>query len=167
MEKIKIGALPWVVPASIPFFESLINDSMAVIETGSGGSTVWLAERAGMVYSFEHTKRYYDAVSAELKRRGIPLGDAAGVVDLWYMPTYPKVGVPHIGVPLDLAFIDGRGRVKSIRSILPQIKSGGWIVLDNAERDKYQPGRKLLDKAASTVAIFKKGKWTTAFYKKR
>ena len=52
--------LPWLVKDSIKFLESILTRDSIVLETGSGNSTVWFAERVKKVISFEHDKVWYD-----------------------------------------------------------------------------------------------------------
>lgn len=164
MAVIKLNPFPWIVPDAIPYLESLISDvSSEIVETGSGGSTLWFAERCAKLISFEHNKRFYTVVKKE-----VALHSHVKVI---YSPEYPKTGLPKFDFIPGLVFIDGRGRVKSILSAWPQIAKGGYLVLDNANRPKYRAALKLLDKEAKSIAIFrynykKNNQWTTAFYKK-
>jgi len=40
---------------------------------------------------------------------------------------------------LDFAIVDGRARTECCMEILPKIKKGGILILDNSERDRYYP----------------------------
>jgi hypothetical protein len=40
---------------------------------------------------------------------------------------------------LDFAIVDGRARTECCHEILPKIKKNGILILDNSERDRYNP----------------------------
>jgi predicted O-methyltransferase YrrM len=159
MTKFVVDDVPWLVPDSILFLEKILHKQCMVIETGSGGSTVWLAQRVNRVITFEHKKAWVDATQNRLNE--LKLTNVQFFLD----PDYPTKGIGHQSAYLyDLALIDGRGRVKSIRTILPKIKPGGYICLDNSDRPKYQPAIKMLDKTCVSKSTFKE-RWETSFWK--
>ena len=167
MEVIRLKPFPWIVPDAIPYLDSLLSaiDSKVVnvVETGSGGSTLWLAKRTRRLISFEHNRRFYNAVKKEIA--------CFPHAEIIHDPKYPKRGLPKLDFRPDLAFIDGRGRVKSILTIWPQISKGGYLILDNSNRPKYRPALKILEKEAESIATFKynwklHNQWTTSFFKK-
>ena len=157
--KFVVDDVPWLVPDSITFLNAILTKQSMVIETGSGGSTVWLAQRVLKVVTFEHKKAWMDATQNRLDE--LKLGN----VQFFHDPEYPTTGIgTQTAYLYDLALIDGRGRVKSIQTILPKIKPGGFICLDNSERPKYQPAIKLLDKTCASKSTFKEA-WETSFWK--
>ena len=128
---------PWLPENAIALLDRLIQPDWNIVETGSGASTFWLAERAAAVFSFEHNPAWATSVQNELIKRG--LEKKAFII---FSEGYPKTGIAERlkelrATEIDLALIDGRGRVRSIESVIPFIKPGGWIVLDNATRPRY------------------------------
>ncbi len=159
MTKFVVDNTPWLVPDSILFLEKILTKNSMVIETGSGGSTVWLAQRVLKVVTFEHKKSWMDATQNRLNELKLKN------VQFFHDPDYPTKGIGHQSAYLyDLALIDGRGRVKSIQTIFPKVKPGGYICLDNSERPKYQPAVKMLDKTCFSKSTFNK-EWETSFWK--
>lgn len=119
-----LQARPWLSPAAIEYFESLLTPDMNVIEFGAGGSTLWLAERVRTVTSYESNEQWADAVKRQAHTDNI----------------YICWGTAEPGTLYDLFFIDGEPveRRGPWLDFAPQIvKPGGIIVLDNANRPEY------------------------------
>ncbi len=133
---IQVASTPWLHPAAIAAIEAILEPDWEVLETGAGGSTIWFAERVARVVTFEHDAVWYETVWAELERRHL------SNVQLRLDPGYIRQGIPDFG-KFDLVMIDGRGRVKSCETA--QVRPGGYLVLDNSERERYRPAIELLD----------------------
>ena len=151
-----VGNTPWLPPDALPWLEEVVRGKQ-VLEFGSGGSTVWLAQRAERVCSIEHHQGWYREVSAELRRRDVS-PDKAFVVhiaadseaDSRYLghqgsySAYVKEGikkaVEQLGV-LEVVFVDGRARVACVLDAQARVGVGGWIVLDDAQRKRYDPAK--------------------------
>ncbi len=153
---------PWLVDGAIEFLSRLTleNPDMKILETGAGGSTLWFARRANHVTSFEHSKKWFNRVSQSLK------AGEFGNVNLIFDPDYPKRGIPVLQKEIyDLILIDGRGRVRSILTVHPALKSGGYLILDNSDRQKYTAAIKFLTKCGWPRIDFS-DKWKTTFWRK-
>jgi len=165
---------PWLVPDSIEFLALIFAEAdlkgrqLKVIETGSGGSTLFFSMHAGSLLSFEHNRRWYNIVKTKLEKieiEGIEKTKLSDLnIELRFDPDYPREGLRHIDKDYDIALIDGRGRVRSIASVVSHIKNGGWLILDNAERQRYRPAVKALNLAFKEKIVFEKD-WTTTFWK--
>ncbi len=149
---------PWLVHEAIIFLEAILTKESLVLETGSGGSTIWFANKARSVLSFEHNKIWYRNVKETLEQKKIKN------VDLRYAPDYPKKGLDLKGT-FDVILIDGRGREKSFMSILKNLKVGGYLILDNAERPKYKNIIRIMSSLGYPRMIFVEG-WSTIFWRK-
>jgi hypothetical protein len=64
-------AKPWIPFEAANWLEHYLNRNTKVFEWGSGGSTIFLSERAGQVFSIEHDKKWHTLVSKALAQRGI------------------------------------------------------------------------------------------------
>ena len=154
-----ISDKPWLVPQSISYLEKIIKKDFIIFETGAGGSTLWFAKYAKHVFSFEHLPEWYQSVSSEIEKKGLKN------ISLVLRPEYPTIGF-NLGIlSIDLALVDGRGRVKTIETIWPNLKVGGYLNLDNSERKKYAPAIQFLNLNSSKKMIFKKGWETTIWIK--
>jgi hypothetical protein len=127
---------------------------MKVFEYGSGGSTIFLSERADQVFSVEHDKNWHTLVSQALARRGITnrsyglreprstLGTSSGEEDSGrseFMFDEREWEYPDLSFDAYVKSIDAhpdrpRGWTRSSslhRSRLPRIRRGGYLMLYN------------------------------------
>lgn len=117
---------PWITPLAIAFFEGILKPEFRVLEHGSGGSTLWLAERVSEVVSVETNEKWRDGILARLGDMG--LRDKVLSFSSW-----PKRS-EALG-KFDLVFIDGEpveDRTQALGDAFDYyVKLGGWVVLDN------------------------------------
>jgi predicted O-methyltransferase YrrM len=135
--------VPWFSWAAIDHLERSVRAESAVFEFGSGGSTLFLAQRAAKVVSVEHDAEWAGVVAQRLRQRGLGHADlrlaslestTGGAFDrseyLCSLPEEPR---------FDLIVVDGwdnDGRLRPIcfRRAERAIRPGGMIVLDDAWR---------------------------------
>jgi len=135
-----ILAYPWLTEGAIAYLDSHLPSDARVLEFGAGGSTIWLAQRVRQLYSVEHQQKWLRQVQATLVLHGLD-----SVVDLRFRPTpYDKVCQEFIPESVDLVLIDGRDRVLCAQAAKQLVKHGGILMLDNAERARYDPIHDLL-----------------------
>ena len=120
-----ISELPWketphLTKPTIEFLESILTSKSRVLEIGSGGSTLWFARRVRWVTSFEHDAGWFRLVMRKLQEAGLTN------YHLNFMPDYPELGIPALGGDYDLVFVDGRGRVRSIKTTYKLVKPSGY-----------------------------------------
>lgn len=154
MSLISAPDMPWLMPEVVAWLESIIKKDWTVLETGAGGSTKFFALRTARVITYEHSKQWAETV------------DWLAHVELRFRPDYPAEGLnPSTIPPIDLAFIDGRGRVRSMGDAIHRIKKGGWLVLDDSNRDKYLVGITLASNCSSMQIEWRdnEGNQTTAW----
>lgn len=112
----------------------LLSPSARVLEFGSGYSTLWFARRCGEVLSIEDDPHWYATVQALLKREG------AGHVrhELRSGDGYSRLDdVPDSY--FDFVLVDGTDRAGCVATALRKVKPGGWIYLDNSDKDMTLP----------------------------
>lgn len=159
---------PWLCFEAIERLGAWLRPGMQVFEWGSGGSTLFFAERAASVRSVEHDRAWYEVVRERLARRG------AARCDLRLVEPDPAAGPPadpadphgnasgdarfraasfarYVNAiaevadgSLDLVLVDGRARPSCCRAAMPKVRPGGLLVLDNAEVPYYDAARRLL-----------------------
>lgn len=162
----KGNPIPWVTYSFIDFIKDRLKPEHAVFEFGSGNSTIFYAQRTGIVVSVEHDKEWYEKITAtkpdnaemifcELQRDG----------DYCRMPV-------KLGEEFDIIIVDGRDRVNCCIQAVEALSSTGVIVLDDSERPGYRDGiNYLLDKGFKQLPFsgISPGlfyyKTTTVFYK--
>jgi predicted O-methyltransferase YrrM len=127
---------PWLTPGAIGLLESLLRPADRGVEFGSGRSTVWFARRVAALTSVEHDERWYQTVTATLKASEL------GNVDYILAPgdqnmerggdsSYARTALSFPDDSLDFALVDGHYRDYSAKFILPKIKPGGMLIIDN------------------------------------
>jgi len=136
----KWQSTPRFALAMIQFLDRIITKDIDILETGAGASTVWLAKRAKSVLSYEHDPKWYALVVSKLREEGLQN------CELIHDPLYPERGINPNFRSFDIVIIDGRGRIKSMETTCHLLKSGGYLILDDAERTRYRAGRELLDR---------------------
>ena len=127
-----IKPIPWLAPKAIEHLESLLTPDMEVIEHGSGGSTLWFAERVRHVTAFEN-----DADWRMIVQKKSP-------------PNVTMNGQSKSGY--DLLLIDGEPVIDRAEWLIDStsiVKPGGWVVLDNANRPEYAAEREWLKQQAA------------------
>lgn len=159
---------PWINFRATKWLESYVKPTMRVFEYGSGGSTLFLAERVAHVVSVEHDESFYHFMVERLRRDGIvnctPLLRVPEPLDMaqrspYSCESFTSEWPTHTGMSFkayvkaiddypdgsfDLVTVDGRARPSCVLRALPKIKDGGWLLVDNMERSRYAIIRSLL-----------------------
>ena len=129
---------PWLHPDAIAYLAGILSPDFTVIEHGSGGSTLWLAERVKLVWAFESDPDWQAVISKRARTNTkVFSADAA-----------PTIFVR--GMTFDLVLIDGEpleSRCAWIEAA-PKLAPHGWVVLDNANRPQYAAQRATLSQLA-------------------
>lgn len=141
--------LPWISYRAIRELERLCQPSWNVIEFGSGMSTLWLVRHCGFIHSVESDSRWYERISVVLKARHIE--------NIKYELREPNLYADVTDFPdqfFDFALIDGIQRDRCVTNILPKMKRGGWVYVDNTDADMQIPnGEMRLAEASLLNAI--------------
>lgn len=154
--------IPFLTNRAIDYMESVIRPEFNIFEWGAGGSTLWFARRAAKIVSVEHQRAWYDKIMQRLIDENIKN------VELLSIPhrppeQYARAILQYPAEYFSLLLIDGRERVRCIEQATDRIRLGGYLVLDNTERPRYDPGIVLLD--GWERLDFKHG-WTTSIFVK-
>ena len=124
------AAVPTISFRARKVIASLLDEKSRVVEFGSGMSTPWLARRCGFLLSIEDDPRWFGEVQALLAARGL----AKVRLEMRDRETYAALtGYPD--AHFDFALVDGTDRAGCLRSVLPKLRPGGWIYLDNSDKD--------------------------------
>lgn len=122
---------PWLSPEVIDFLGGLLTPDMRVLEHGSGGSTLWFAERVKKVWAVENDPVWFDAVKAKAPKNVVMRLQAPG-------------SLPKLPGDFDLILIDGvpvEDRALWLKAAPALLKPDGVIVLDNYNRPEYAAER--------------------------
>lgn len=143
-------ALPWLPYLVISFLDGYLKPDMFVFEWGSGGSTIYLAERVRAVVSVEHNREWYEQVPKFENVNALLIEPENGHIredkadpTAYYAECLGDVNlkmyasaVDHYGA-FDLILVDGRARASCLMHAVSHVKPGGVLVLDNTERTYY------------------------------
>lgn len=129
---------PWLNRAAIEVFDTLLKSSDHMVEFGAGRSTFWFSSRVERLISVEHQKAWAEDVQSKLKAKNI------NNVELKFFPTEYKdetTGTMQSdyviwldtleNLSIDVALIDGTYRGAAATKVLPKLKCGGLLVIDN------------------------------------
>ena len=128
----KGSPIPWYTYPAIDFLLSREFSQKEVLEFGGGHSTLWWAERAKWVITFEEDLDWFSNLS----------GKCPSNVDLIYMPLVgAEVTCQSIRAALkeknadkfDIIVIDGLYRCELIEVAVDYLRDGGLIICDNGE----------------------------------
>jgi hypothetical protein len=160
--------LPWMNFEVTDWLQKNITSQMLIFEWGSGGSTLFYAKKAKQVISIEYDKGFYDYIKTQFVSSG------SNNIDLRYVPS-EKSGQFQSFAPgyqgqyfdnyvniinefepgtFDVIIVDGRQRNACFEKAIAMVKSGGFIVFDNSEREFY---KKSINKAVGFELITFKG----------
>lgn len=132
---------PWWPVNCIDYVARYLKPHHKVLEFGAGSSTFWLASRSAFVISIEDDYSWFNSVKSKCslsKRDNIDIrfGENAS----YFNP--PNVALDEI----DLFIVDGNYRWLCLEYIIPKVKVGALIYLDNSDSDKdyrfYQDGQR-------------------------
>lgn len=136
---------PWIVPAAVGWLGRRIRSDWAVLELGSGRSTVWFARRAGSVISFEDNGWWYPQTRERLDEAGL------GNVDLRLreVERLPEEVSEFPDDSFDLVVVDfleapAVTRIDALRRAMKKVRPGGLLLLDDSDRPGYREAHELL-----------------------
>lgn len=130
---------PWLTPQAISLVDSMLRPNDVGAEFGSGRSTVWLARRCAHLVSVEHDVAWHARVSKVLAAEG-----AAHVRYLCHprdepdesgeRSAYAQVARYLDDESIDFALVDGVYRDYVALYLLPKLRPGGLLIIDNVNR---------------------------------
>ena len=110
--------------------ENILKPDFRCVEFGSGMSTIWLAKRCGFLLSRENNQFWYEKVKKLLEEY-----PQSKIQYEFCNETLFSSLAEFDDKFFDFALIDGWDRTGCIASVIPKLKEGGWIYLDNTDKD--------------------------------
>ena len=180
---------PWLSNTVINFMDQNVSKEHSMFEWGSGSSTVYFAPKVGKIISIENHNDWFKKVTQMLsdnKIKNVELvlvppdsGKCNKVLDpskyasdskLFkhrIFKTYAQV-IDKYDMKFDWVVVDGRSRNSCLQHAMKKVKPGGYIMLDDSERNRYNPGKKLFGSDEWEIKPLPgKGSGTTHFWKKK
>ncbi len=105
-----------------------------MIEFGSGMATKWYAARVAHIHSIEDSAEWYERIAPTLPanvRYELRRGE-----EYWDLSDYADAS-------LDFGVVDGRRRDRCMDALIPKIRRGGYVYLDNSDKDMQIEGEGL------------------------
>lgn len=136
---------PWLTDTAINFIADLChkNKQLKILEFGSGGSTIWFAQRTNYLVSIEHNPKWYNLVTQALENLNLdnlnPKLKPEITRKLLNPPAYYQICAEFPDNYFDLILIDAIERVNCAVQAVRILKPGGILMLDNCERVQYLP----------------------------
>ena len=154
--------LAWINFPAIDFLNRVIKKDFRVFEYGGGGSTLFFLDRVEEVITVEHNPEWFEKLQeilspAEKSRWTGSLmlpekndnseGLSISAPDDYYSSdvnyrdmNFRKYASSINKFPddyFDIVLVDGRARPSCIKHAVNKIRSQGYLILDNADRDYY------------------------------
>lgn len=138
---------PWLTPMAIQILRWWLKPYDKGVEWGSGRSTIWFARRVAHILSIEHNRVWYEKTFGQIEKAGL-----LKAVDYRLLPVdSPKIRLneklyveavnDYPDGSFDFALVDGRLRHLCMAIVLPKIRPGGLLILDNSERYIHHDGQ--------------------------
>jgi len=152
----------WMTFGATEFLKKISDNNMHLFEYGSGGSTMFWSRRVKHIISVEHDKSWYDKMKKEFADLNIdnveyffieaePDANFSGKnfqnpsdyisSDKNYsgksFEKYVKSIDKYPDSSFDLIIVDGRARPSCIQHAIRKLKTRGYLVVDNSEREYY------------------------------
>lgn len=122
-------AVPWLGYRVVKRLEEILTPDSAVLEYGSGMSTIWLAARCKTLVSVESSPSWHEHVAKDLAARGLTHVDYR----LLEGPAIPRLG-DYPDEFFDLVIVDGELlRDQCARTATQKVKRGGYVLFDNSD----------------------------------
>jgi len=120
---------PWLTSRAVFLLDQLLKSDDIGVEFGSGRSTLWFAQRLKHITSIEDNKAWFSTVTTLLANAGV-----AQKVDYRLAEdeaSYAGQASTFSDQSVDFCLVDGSARDSCALGMVPKVKSGGLLVVDN------------------------------------
>ena len=144
---------PWLTAEATRMLDAWLQPDHVGIEWGSGRSTRWFAQRVRHLLSVEHHAGWHGAVSEQLAADGIanvdykllPCEPERVETPEWIATMFASAYVRAVDAfeprSIDFALVDGMYRSACALAVIPKLRSGGRLVVDNVNWFLPSPSR--------------------------
>lgn len=150
---------PWIDEISLKELDKITSSAIYpfdIFEWGCGGSTLWFAiKNIGHVYSIEHNPEWHKKIMEEIlnsRMTNVSLQLVSPIFEKGCMHSSPLPNmnfdsytnaIKLVGKLFDLIMVDGRARTMCFNNAIPYIKDGGYLILHDSERYRYNDCRRI------------------------
>ncbi len=168
----------WITFDALDYLSAWLRPEYRIFEYGGGGSTLFFCKKTASVVTVEHHKEWFQTLEKMMLAKGYSnwqghFVESEPVLD-WHLldaanpahfrsnspdqknmgfEKYARMIAPFDDGFFDLVLVDGRARTSCIAQAIPKVKSGGLLVVDNAERPYYLPAFKEVFASKFTVEL--------------
>jgi hypothetical protein len=194
--------IPWMTFEAIRFLDNFVTADSHVFEWGMGGSTLFFLDRTPKVVSVDHDPVWFERLQSMLVSHDHWTGyqrspvhqPTSGSIEATphtdpkdcnrygssnpdfqhhSFEDYVRVIDRYDSLSFNVIVVDGRARPACVKHAIPKLRTGGVIVLDNAERPQYHRIHELLSDRdrwqrfdCGGPAPYSKHFWSTVIWKK-
>lgn len=128
-EEVRNPGNPWLTKDAVRFLAEALRAEDAGMEFGSGRSTVWFARRLRHLISIEGNEFWYAKVQVLIRDAGLDAKvDHRKCVR---REDYVAQAASFADGALDFCLVDGEYRDECAVGVLPKLRSGALLVVDN------------------------------------
>ena len=155
--------IPWITFKAENFLSKTLRQDMKIFEYGSGSSTLYFSRRVARVYSVEHNPEWHQKILDTLDSHAIKnvecrltepeimnenqaldyVSRSSLYADKNFASYVKSINEYPDGF-FDIVIVDGRSRTRCISHAKIKIKKGGYLVVDNSDREYYFEGNDYL-----------------------
>ncbi|WP_372733996.1 O-methyltransferase [Nocardioides sp.] len=128
--------LPWLPFRLIEELGEHVRPGSRVFEYGGGGSTLWFLAQGAQVVTVEHHPAWAAQLRASISSESWTLLERP---ETDRFKTYVEAIEDYPDEEFDVVIVDGRERARCLTAALPKVKPGGLLIVDDADRERYQP----------------------------
>jgi predicted O-methyltransferase YrrM len=182
--------LPWLTYDAILWLESHLTKKMVVFEWGSGGSTVYFAQKVKQLISVEHDKKWYEQTKKTLEERLLKnkvkylykppkkIGKKGKKVFLSSQPKYSGYSFAQYcqiinkfpDSSFDLVLVDDEARNDCLRLAKKKVRQAGYLILDNSDTPECKTEMQKMKRWPRTdfpgIGPFNSYLWQTTIWQK-
>src|SRR5437588_6285028 len=135
------AALPWLSWPCVDFLRRHVKPGLRVLEWGGGGSTIFFTAAGCEVTTIESNRVWQERILKRLAQAGDAVRRRVTLRFVDCEEGQPGgldsyVDQVHDGGPWDIVLIDGWAqRIRCMKESASEVKTGGLVILDNAEKD--------------------------------
>lgn len=139
--------IPWWNYSTTNFLRDRLTDDLSVFEYGSGNSTKWFASQVGSTTSVEHDQEWGEFVRPDLPQNSTLLLEPSKKAYVESISNSPSS-------KYDVIVVDGEWRNLCVECALKDISDDGVFILDDADREEYEPAKsKLFDANFKSIEL--------------
>jgi SAM-dependent methyltransferase len=151
--------IPWFTYPAIEYLKQLDFRDLVILEWGIGNSSLFFASRCKEIFSVEHNKDWFDAITKNLP------GNAHAI--LATSENYESIPLKQ-NKKFDVIIIDGIKRDDCVKTAVRLLKENGMIIFDNADRDpelcRFLRDNNLIEADFHGLGPINAYAWTTSIF---